>query len=353
MTTSNSIPHLAISSYSLSHHPSHLLPTKLHAAASAGFTGIEIFHADLVVYATHLNATHLQTAHRIRCICNDLNLSIIALSSLDNFEGMPTPLEPRLQVAREWVELARALGTGVVQVPSTYDAAAREAWARGEVDEESLVDDLCALIELGVGDESKSEGDVTFAYEWMPWSLISIWQDAVRVVRKVRARSSRGKIGLCCDTFHLLAGVWADCRREDGKQEGGDTALATSLAAFRTEVRLEEIVYVQLSDAETMRPPLSEAHSAWQVEVVDGKESGRHQANALCSWGRRFPLEVEKGAYFPMRDVTMLWLKELGWKGWVSMEIFNRELRDEATLPEDKARKGMESWRRVQGMMEE
>jgi sugar phosphate isomerase/epimerase len=55
----------------------------------------------------------------------------------------------------------------------------------------------------------------------------------------------------------------------------------------------------------------------------------------------------------PIGEIARAWIVEMGFKGWVSMEVFDRRLRDGSVSVETAARRGIESWRKVQAEMEE
>ena len=46
-------------------------------------------------------------------------------------------------------------------------------------------------------------------------------------------------------------------------------------------------------------------------------------------------------------QVAKAWLVEKGWRGYVSFEVFDWRMRDEKNGPEDNARRGIESWKRL------
>ncbi|KAH8803524.1 hypothetical protein F5884DRAFT_805781 [Xylogone sp. PMI_703] len=71
-----------------------------------------------------------------------------------NFDGASTPLSGRLQTAKEWVELARALGTNITQVPSSFE---KSSTGDGSI----IVKELQALAEIG----SEGSPPVSRAYE--------------------------------------------------------------------------------------------------------------------------------------------------------------------------------------------
>ena len=97
---------LGIATVSLGWHPSHTLERKLESIAKQGYLGVEIYHPDLVSFAEENSLTHLQAASKIGALCKDRSLAIIALQPLFDFAGVLTPLETRLENAREYVRLA-------------------------------------------------------------------------------------------------------------------------------------------------------------------------------------------------------------------------------------------------------
>ncbi|KAJ9617299.1 hypothetical protein H2200_001020 [Cladophialophora chaetospira] len=322
---------LAISTISLGWHSSHKLERKLAAAASAGFQGVEIFITDLDKYATTHNLTRIETAVQIKQHCSRNNLEIVCLGSFDNFEGDPSrSLEERLELAREWIAIAHELGTTVIQIPSN-DAKD----AIGDID--TIVSDFQALSDIGL----PADPPISFAYEALGWGThVADWEESLRIVELV----NRPNFGLCLDTYHVLARLWADPRAPSGGRPGGDAALRASLETFlrrckEPEVR-EKIIYVQLSDAEKMVPPILPGH-----EVYSEEKDGTH---SWCTYGRIFPLEVERGAYLPMEDILKTWLVSSGWSGWVSMEVFHRDMKKEENGPEEWARRGKTSWDRIE-----
>ncbi|EXJ70131.1 uncharacterized protein A1O5_07204 [Cladophialophora psammophila CBS 110553] len=340
---------LAISTISLGWHASHTLERKLAAAAAAGFQGVEMFITDLDGYATTHGITRVQAAEDIKRLCAQRNLEIVCLGSFDNFEGHPTrSLEERLQIAREWIAMADGLGTDVIQVPSNDDKD-----AVGDID--TVVADLQALADLGLRQESTAIAGlpVKFAYEALGWAThVADWEESLRVVERV----ARPNFGLCLDTYHVLARLWADPRSPTGRRPGGDAALRMSLETFRarftdpattvSSTAQTPIVYVQLSDAERLAPPILPGHAAYS-EHQDGVHS-------WCRYGRLFPLERARGAYLPVLDVARTWLKDSGWTdGWVSMEVFHRDMEREGSGPEHWAERGRRSWEELVKRLDE
>jgi sugar phosphate isomerase/epimerase len=317
---------LAICSLSLGWDPSHILERKVSAIKAAGFQGIEMFMAEIdFSYAKAHNISRIEAARGIRKLCAEHGIEIVNLAAFSKFEGQPSPLEDRLKVAKEWLAVAKELGTTVIQIPSNDS---KEAIG----DEDVIVSDLRALADLGL----REDPPVSFAYEALAWSThVADWEESLRIVQLV----DRTNFGLCLDTFHVLSRLWADPRAHSGLRAGGNSALRASLQRFRDICPKEKIIYMQLSDAEKLSPPLLPGHPAYNEEW-----DGPHSWN---NYGRLFPLESDKGAYLPMEEISRAWLVNSGWTGWVSMEIFHRDLKEVAKGPEYWAQRGRQSWDRL------
>ncbi|KZT20387.1 putative AP endonuclease, family 2 [Neolentinus lepideus HHB14362 ss-1] len=316
---------LAIATCSLGLHPSHTLELKIQGAADAGFAGIELFYSDLQQYAqTHAQSV-VDAASDVKELCNNAGLRIVTFGPFMNFEGCPAPLETRLKDAREWVHIARALGTGIIRVPSAIDERAVE-------DEDVIVAELRTLCALGAED-----GDlISFAYEALSYGVhAALWEDSLRLAILV----DRTNFGLCLDTFHVCARVWANPQTRSGRIPGGNMALRASMERFAKECPMDKVFIIQLGDAEKMDPPILPGHPAYQ--------EGRDVAATWAAYGRLFPLEQDRGAYLPLVDILKVWLVEKGWHGWVSLEIFHREMKEEYMGPETAARRGIESWKNL------
>ncbi|KIV81378.1 hypothetical protein PV11_03569 [Exophiala sideris] len=320
------MPHkIAISTVSMGWHPAHTLEEKIQAAKQAGFQGIEVFIDDVDALARSQDLSRVEAGSLICQSCADAGLTIVCVGSFDNFEGEPTPLQDRLQAATEWLDLAGALGTGVIQIPSNDHNNAIG-------NEKVIVSELQALSDLGL----KRQPPVSFAYEALGWGAhVADWEESLRIVQLV----DRPNFGLCLDTYHIVSRLWADPRAHSGMRPGGHAALRDSIQRFSNTCPKDKIIYVQLSDAERMSPPILPGHPAYD-ETRDGVHS-------WCTYGRLFPFESEYGGYFPLDDITRAWLVESGWSGWVSMEVFHRNMKEERFGPNHWARRGRVSWDRV------
>ncbi|KAJ9615907.1 hypothetical protein H2200_001984 [Cladophialophora chaetospira] len=328
---------LGIATVSLGWHRSHTIERKLDSIAKQGYLGVEIYHPDLVSFADQSSLTHLQAASKIGDLCRGIGVQVIALQPLFDFAGVLTPLETRLDSARQYVRLARALGAYMIQVPSTFEP-------NSTGDERIIVEELRALADIGTEEspDSPGSGIVSFAYEALAWGIHhATLDDAIRIVKLV----DRANFGLCLDTYHVIARVWADPHSSSagtGIIPGGSAALKATLQRFMEQCPVEKMFYLQLSDAERLEQPLSPGHPGYKPEWAHW-DATMH----WCVWGRLFPLETEHGAYFPMDEILVLWLKGKQWKGWVSMEIFHRDMVKESVGPEILAERGYKSWLKV------
>ena len=121
-----------------------------------------------------------------------------------------------------------------------------------------------------------------------------------------------------------------------------DQILKTSLNQLAQTVDVNKVFYVQVVDAERMQQPLIEGHPFY----VEGQPS-------RMSWSRNarlFLFEEDRGGYLPVVDVARAFLKDLGFEGWVSMELFSRTIADpDKTVPKTHAQRGITAWKRLAG----
>lgn len=323
---------LAITTSSLGLHPSHSLPEKIYAAASASFSAIEIVYKELEDYALSQEPelSISDAAQVIAKLCSSVNLGVLSLNPFKNFEGHNSPLEDRLESARNWLEIAAGLGANYLQVPSQFDTANSSGdWPR-------MVADLRELSTLA------ASYSVSIAYEAVAWgTYIDTWEGSLRVVQDV----DRDNFGLCLDSFHVAARVWGDITVKSGMREDADSALQKSLDRFVETCPMDKIFYMQLSDGERFLPPLTPEHRFYSEDLPP----------SIC-WSRNarpFPLEEELGAYLPVAAISHAWLKRKGWKGVVSMEIFDWRMREnESPRPNENVQRAVESLRKLSTALE-
>jgi sugar phosphate isomerase/epimerase len=321
---------LAIAGLSLGQHPSHSLEHKIEAAAQAGYAGIEIVYSDLQAYSESRKLSMLEGAERIRILCQSVNLEILSLAPFENYEGDRSPLSDRLEKATHWIEIARTLRAPYLQIPSNYKSDAIG-------DEDVIISDLQHLAAIGDAKQPR----VSIAYEFLSWGThCSTWETALQYVNAV----NRPNFGLCLDTFHIGTKLWGDLFAPSGRFPDSDAVLKDSLSRFTAEIPVDKIFFLQLSDAERIDPPFSKDHP-WYVE-------GEAPEFTWSKHARPFPYEHDLGAYLPITDIAKAWIVDIGFKGWVSMEIFDRGMKSKDSRPETAAFRGIESWKTLQRELE-
>lgn len=316
---------LALSTSSLGLHPSHLLDEKIKAAVSHGFTGIEIVYGDLDVYASTQRLSITSAAAKVRKLCDTLRIHVLSLCPLENFEGHPSLLHDRLAVGKIWIDLARILKAEYVQVPAQY---CRDASA----DENTIVSELQALADLA----ASGCPPIGIAYEPMGWSIVyRSWQSALSLTKLV----DRANFGICIDSFHIASLLWGDPSHPSGRYPTADRDLADSLTQLVRELPLEKLFYVQLSGGEQFSTVYSSKHP-WYLE-------GEAKEFTWSKHARPFPLETENGDYMPVVEILEAVL-EVGYAGWISLETFDRRMRDPSLRIETAAMRAETSIKKLQ-----
>lgn len=231
--------------------------------------------------------------------------------------------------------MARILGTRVIAVPSSFLG---EEECVG--DEGVIVRDLRELADLGVASEEereKGEGDIIFAYEALCWGThISTWEQSWEIVQKV----SRSNFQICFDTFNLAGKVFADPLRPGGIKKNAEEEMEATLRRILERVDVRRIAYIQVVDAERLSTPLIKGHEFYQEDQP-----------ARMSWSRNCRLfygEEDRGAYLPVYDILKTLLVDLGFEGYISAEVFHRDLgKDDRSVPEEFAQRARRSWEKI------
>ena len=102
---------------------------------------------------------------------------------------------------------------------------------------------------------------------------------------------------------------------------------------------MEKIFFIQISDGERLDPPYSKDHPWFNPSLEPG--------HVWSNEARPFPLETEYGAYMPMQEITQAFVVDKGYAGWVSLETFDRRMREEKNGPDKNAQRGMDAWRKL------
>ncbi|KAK0233493.1 hypothetical protein IW262DRAFT_85705 [Armillaria fumosa] len=124
------------------------------------------------------------------------------------------------------------------------------------------------------------------------------------------------------DTYQILGRIYGDPTSATGKQIGAEQALATSLKEMVAvaPALLPKLFYVQLSRAEFMRPPLSPTHPFYNPAQKPRMTWSRN--------ARLFPCESDRGGYLPVGEVAKVLFEDIGYRGWISMEVFSRTMSE-------------------------
>ena len=326
---------------SLGHAWLHNLPNKLDQAAAHGFQGIEIFYEDLEYLAREqsgLSAAEspsstslLHAAKTIKKLCGQRKLVIIGLQPFLQYEGLldRTAHDQKIDKLKLWFEIVKALGTDTIQIPGNF-------LSKDEItgDLDVVVGDLQEVADMG----AQQSPVVKFAYENLCWSTyFDTWGKGYDLVKRV----DRENFGMCLDTFNIAGRVYANPAAPEGKTPHGDLDLKKSLEEMVKTVDIKKVLYIQVVDAEKMQDPLVEGH-AFHVEGQP----------ARMSWSRNARLFPGEGGYLPVMEVAKAIITGLGYKGWVSMELFSRTMSEPgADVPAEHARRGGEAWRFVKNQI--
>lgn len=154
---------------------------KMHAAAGAGYDGIEIFEPDLTVSPI--------APTRLADMASDLGLVIVCLQPLRDFEGAPAATrDANLARAYRKVDLAVELGTDLLCIPSS---TANDVTA----DRGRMAADIAELAQYA------DAAGVRLAYEALSWGTrIRDAVDAWDVVTRV----DHPAVGLLLDSYHFF-----------------------------------------------------------------------------------------------------------------------------------------------------
>jgi 4-hydroxyphenylpyruvate dioxygenase len=308
----------AILSASLGRAWLHDFEKKAQQAAKHGFEGIEIFYEDLDHLARQSHKVEepnddqiLAAAEYAKKVLDGLNLTTVGLQPFLFYEGLLDRQQHAqlIEKIKLWFKIAKRLGTDTIQIPANFLPAGQ---LTGDID--VIVDDMIELSDLAI----KEDPPIRFAYEALCWSThVDTWENSWLVAQKV----DRPNFGLCLDTFNIAGRVWGDPASPTGKTPNADADLKASLDRLVREVPLDKVFYIQVVDAERMEAPLVKGH-AFHVDGNPPRMNWSRNARA-------FIYEKDRGAYLPVEQVAQALIKGLGYKGWVSMELFSRTMSEE------------------------
>ncbi len=334
---------LAITSMSLGRcYAGHSFTHKLDMAKKYGYQGIELFHEDLADVADGLSGeqpsptgpplwAQLAAARHIRQMCEIRGIQILCLQPFSHYDGLldREEHEHRLDQLEFWFKLARELGTDIIQIPASFLPAHLVSEDFG-----LIVSDLRKVADMGM----QENPPIRFAYESLCWSTrVDTWERCWEVVQRV----DRPNFGMCLDTYNIAGRIYADPTAVSGRTANAEEAVRESMARLVSQVDVSKVFYVQVVDAERLSEPLVPGHPFYHPEQP-----------ARMSWSRNCRLfygEKDRGGYLPIKQISQAFFHGLGFQGWVSLELFNRRMADEgAEVPEELARRGAISWRKLQ-----
>ncbi|KAF2687189.1 xylose isomerase-like protein [Lentithecium fluviatile CBS 122367] len=236
----------------------------------------------------------------------------------------------RIEEIKLWMQLAKALRTDILQVPSSFLPEAEVS-----PDFDLIVSDLRELADLG----AQQTPVIRFAYESLCWGTrVDKWEQCWDIVQRV----DRPNLGICLDSFNILGRVYADPTSPTGTNPNAAREVELSMQRLVQAIKphKEKIFFIQIVDAERLRSPLLPRHPFYNATQP-----------ARMSWSRNCRLfygETGHGAYLPVRDVARAIINDIGYEGWVSMELFNRTMeRSDEGVVDELAARAMEGWRKM------
>ncbi|KAK9787706.1 putative Xylose isomerase-like TIM barrel domain-containing protein [Seiridium cardinale] len=331
----------AIMSASLGRAWIHDFDNKVIQAAREGFQGIEIFYEDLEHVAKKGSDAIPKTEHILEAAehvyrtCSSVNIEIIGLQPFLFYDGLLDRKrhEQLIEKIKLWFLIVKKLHTNTIQIPANFLPADQ---LTGDYD--VIASDLRKLADLGL----KEEPQVRFAYENLCWSThIDTWEKAWDICKRV----DRPNFGLCLDTFNIAGRVWGDPASPTGKTPNADEDLTASVTAMVAELDLSKVFYIQVVDAERMSSPLVEGHPFHTVGQP-----------ARMNWSRNartFMYEEDRNAYLPVEGIARAIIHDMGYRGFVSMELFSRTMSEEGEhVPNAHAKRGIAAWKKLQDRLE-
>lgn len=361
-----------IASQSLGCPKYHGIHKKLQAAAHAGLGSVEIFFEDIEQLAQAYEADKnviderfqtsltqqqyqrfnqhqhvlLQCASQIRQWCLESypgasSLDIICLQPFMHFEGLLDQEEraSRFEKLHFWIQVAKHLGTTLIQIPSNFLPASQIT-----SDRDTIIADLRKAAQIGAAHTPP----IRFAHEALCWGThTNTWDAAWDLVQAV----DMPNFGTCLDTFNIAGRVYADPTDKWGINEDAELAISKSIQklrqTFSDPANLAKVFYVELCDGEVLSEPISPQHKWYDPEQP-----------ARMTWSRNarlFPFETDREeaiaqgrntGYLPVTEIFDA-LLEVGYEGYISFEVFNRSLNQpESSVVADHATRAQESWRR-------
>lgn len=243
---------------------------------------------------------------------------------------------------------------------------------------------------------------IRFAYEALAWGTrCDTWEQAWQTVLAV----DRPNFGLLLDTFNLAGSrVFADPASASplGLVQDAYEKLVTSLERLVAEVDVAKVFYIQVASAEKLAEPLVEGHELYDADQPSRMSWSRScrlfygeegtfpgvghadttdqeqtrsttpppqppkitvNGNDYTSTPPHTPSATNDGSnsdsdnsdktlveehYLPVKTVAHAIFVDLGFRGWVSHEVFNRRAWDQdADVPQELAGRAAYSWAKL------
>ncbi|KAL7935473.1 xylose isomerase-like protein [Trichoderma chlorosporum] len=231
----------------------------------------------------------------------------------------------RIEEMKLWFKMAHVLGTDLIMLPSSNLPPDQIT-----EDMNCIVQDMIEIADLGL----QETPIIRFAYEALCWGTrVETWEASWDVVCKV----NQPNFGICIDTFNIAGRIYADPTLATGRNPDANQVLAHSLDLLVQSVPADRIFLVQIADGERLEQPLLRGHQFYDPEQPPRMSWSR---NARLFYG-----EPHHGGYLPIRDILQTLVSRIGFKGWLSFEVFNRRLADtDQSVPEEMGKRAAQSW---------
>ncbi|KIW18420.1 hypothetical protein PV08_02708 [Exophiala spinifera] len=314
----------------------HDIQSKLLAAHSHGFDGVELAWECLEAHASSTLFSEESVRERRLCLAAEdiqrtastLSLEIIALNPFGFYDGLTQEqdIQSRLYEAELWLQICDILNAPILQMCSCIYPLQKPLTP----DKHHIASNIRRLGMLA------QKYNKVVAYEATAWGIhVDTWQQTRDIVSLVNLPNVR----LCIDTFHIAAREAGDPFNATAPiRIDGLRNLRQSLAEMRRTIKPDDIGYFQLSDA-TVADPNQRGYPRPDLNQPPYMTQSRN-----C---RIFPCEPQHGGVLPVVEVAKA-VFALGYRGWVSMEVFHVDMwRKDSSVPEEWARRGMASWRKV------
>ena len=181
-----------------------------------------------------------------------------------------------------------------------------------------------------------AEKSFRIAYENWCWSTHAAnWKDVWTIVKL----ADRPNLGLCLDTFQSAGGEWGDPRTKSGllddssSQQQIEETWQKSLKEMAETIPADKIFLLQISDAYKMDPPIP-------------NEADKEGLRPRGQWSHDYrPLPYD-GGYLPIVSFLQATLNT-GFKGWLSIEVFDGKGPEKYSEMQEFADKAMKSLDRM------